>query len=120
MVDTDGRELKLQTHAADIQDRDGAGPLLRASRPSWPLRYADDGYAGPRVTKASPICIQVVRKADSQVGFAVIARRWVVERFFAWISRNRRFEEDFEATTESVEAFLYATATIILLRRPSS
>lgn len=46
MVDTDGRELKLQTHAADIQDRDGAGPLLRASRPSWSfvaLRYADDG-----------------------------------------------------------------------------
>ena len=37
MVDTDGRALKLQAHAADIQDRDGAGPLLRASRPSWPF-----------------------------------------------------------------------------------
>ena len=37
MVDTDGRALKLQVHAADIQDRDGAGPLLRASRPSWPF-----------------------------------------------------------------------------------
>jgi putative transposase len=24
------------------------------------------------------------------VGFAVHARRWVVERFFAWINRNRR------------------------------
>ena len=35
LVDTDGRALKLQAHAADIQDRDGAGPLLRASRPSW-------------------------------------------------------------------------------------
>jgi transposase len=31
LVDTDGRALKLQVHAADIQDRDGAGPLLRAS-----------------------------------------------------------------------------------------
>ena len=29
----DGRALKLQAHAADIQDRDEAGPLLRASRP---------------------------------------------------------------------------------------
>ena len=37
MVDTDGRALKLEAHAADIQDRDGAGPLLRASRPSWPF-----------------------------------------------------------------------------------
>jgi transposase len=120
MVDTDGRALKLQAHSADIQDRDGAGPLLRASRPSWPfvaLGYADGGYAGPRVAEASPIRIEVVRKADNQVGFAVIARRWVVERFFAWINRNRRLAKDFEATIESVEAFLYAASSVILLRR---
>ena len=120
MVDTDGRALKLQAHSAAIQDRDGAGPLLRASRPSWPfvaLGYADGGYAGPRVAQASPIRIEVVRKADDQVGFAVIARRWVVERFFAWINRNRRLAKDFEATIGSVEAFLYAASSVILLRR---
>lgn len=60
---------------------------------------------------------KVVRKADKQVGFAVIARRWVVKRFFAWINRNRRLAKDFEATIESVEAFLYAASSIILLRR---
>ena len=71
MVDTDGRALKLQAHSAAIQDRDGAGPLLRASRASWPfvaLGYADGGYAGPRVANTSPIRIEVVRKADNQVG----------------------------------------------------
>jgi transposase len=102
MVDTDGRALKLQAHSAAIQDRDGAGPLLRASRSRWPfvqLGFADGGYAGPRVANASPIRIQVVRKADKQVGFAVIARRWVVERFFAWINRDRRLAKDFEAST---------------------
>ncbi|MEE3503847.1 IS5 family transposase [Acidiphilium acidophilum] len=120
LVDTDGRALKLQAHSADIQDRDGAGPLLRASRPSWPfvaLGYADGGYAGPRVAEASSIRVEVVRKADNQLGFAVIARRWVVERFFAWINRNRRLAKDFEATIESVEAFLYAASSVILLRR---
>jgi hypothetical protein len=30
------RALKLHVYAADIQDRDGAGPLLRASRSRWP------------------------------------------------------------------------------------
>ena len=45
--------------------------------------YADGGYTGPRLANASPIRIEGVRKADNQVGFAVIARRWVVERFFA-------------------------------------
>jgi transposase len=32
LVDTDGRALKLHVHAANVQDRDEAGPLLRASR----------------------------------------------------------------------------------------
>ena len=89
LVDTAGRALKLQAHAADIQDRDGAGPLLRASRSRWPfvkLAFADAGYQGPRVAAASPIRVQTVRKLEGQIGFAVQAKRWVVERFFAWIA----------------------------------
>jgi putative transposase len=58
-----------------------------------------------------------VRKADNQIGFAVHARRWVVERFFAWINRNRRLAKDLERTIASAEAFLYAAAAILLLRR---
>ncbi len=60
--------------------------------------YADGGYAGPRVANASPIRIQVVRKPDNQAGFSVIARRWIVERLFAWINRNRRLAKDLEAS----------------------
>ncbi len=106
-MDTDGRALKLQAHSAAVQDRDGAGPLLRASRARWPfvaLGYADSGYAGPRVANASSIRIEVARKSDNQIGFAVITRRWVVGRFFAWLNRNRRLAKDFEATIKSVEA----------------
>jgi len=69
------------------------------------------------VADASPIRIEVVRKADDQGGFAVIARRWVIERFFAWINRNRRLAKDFETSIKSVEAFLYAASTMLLLRR---
>ena len=119
MVDTDGWALKLQTHAADIQDRDGAGPLLRASRPSWlfvQLAYADTGYQDPRVAEASSIRVKIVRKIEGQIGFIVHARRWVVERFFAWINRNRRLAKDVEATIASAEAFLYAASAIIVLR----
>jgi transposase len=120
MVDAEGRALKLQAHSAAVQDRDGAGPLLRASRPSRTfvaLGYADGGYAGPRVANASPIPIEVVRKSDNQVGFAVIARRWVVERFFAWINRSRRLAKDFGASIESAEAFHYAASSVLLQRR---
>jgi putative transposase len=120
MVDTDGRGLMLQAHAADIQDRDGVAPLLCASRSRWPfveLGYADAGYAGPRVATASPIRVEIVRKLEGQIGFTVHARRWVVERFFAWINRNRRLAKDFEATIASAEAFLYAASGMLLLRR---
>ena len=41
-----------------------------------------------------------MRKNPDQVGFAVNPRRWVVERFFAWIGRNRRLAKDFEATNQ--------------------
>src|SRR6266436_4282321 len=37
LVDTDGRGLVLEPHPASIQDRDGGGPLLRASRSIFPF-----------------------------------------------------------------------------------
>lgn len=98
------------------------GPLLRASRSRRPfvrLGYADASYQGPRVAATSPIRIEIVRKAEGQVGFTVHARRWVVERFFAWINRNRRLAKDFEATVASAEAFLHAASVMLLLRRLS-
>jgi len=49
------------------------------------------------------------------IGFAVRPRRWVVERFFAWLSRNRRLAKDFEASLASAEAFLYAASVMLLI-----
>ena len=120
MVDTDGRGLVLHAHPADIQDRDGAIPLLQASRRSFPfiaLAFADSAYNARRVEDATCIAIEVVKKIAGQVGFQVLPRRWVVERFFAWINRNRRLAKDFEASVASATTFLYAASVILLIRR---
>lgn len=120
LVDTDGRALVLQAHPASVQDRDGAGPILKASPARFPFIrrvFADAGYAGKKVAATTCITIEIVRKQPGQVGFAVQPRRWVVERFFAWINRNRRLAKDFEAQAASAQAFLYAAAVITLLRR---
>ncbi|MBY0297435.1 MAG: IS5 family transposase [Methylobacterium sp.] len=120
LVDTDGRALVLEPQPADIQDRNGAGPVLRLSRHLFPFivkAFADAGYAGDTAATATLITIEIVRKPPGQVGFAVQPRRWVVERFFAWISRNRRLWKDPEATLASASAFLYAAAVMILVRR---
>src|ERR671911_1965595 len=74
--------------------------------------FADSGYQGPRVAEATSIAVEIVKRKPDQVGFAVQPRRWVVERFFAWISRNRRLWKDAEATIESATAFLYAAAVM--------
>ncbi|MEM6498308.1 MAG: IS5 family transposase [Pseudomonadota bacterium] len=120
LVDTDGRALVLEPHRADVQDRDGGGPVLVASRHAFPFIekvFADSGYAAERVATATAIAIEIVRKNPGQVGFAVQPRRWVVERFFAWINRNRRLAKDFEATINSARAFLYAASVMLLIRR---
>ena len=81
LVDTDGRGLVLEAHPASIQDRDGGGPLLCASRGSFPFIekvFADSGYAGEKVATATVIAVEIVRKSPDQVGFAVQPRRWVV------------------------------------------
>ncbi|MEM7400276.1 MAG: IS5 family transposase [Pseudomonadota bacterium] len=120
LVDTDGRALVLEPHRADIQDRDGGGPLLAASRHTFPFIekvFADSGYVAERVANATAVAVEIVRKSPDQIGFAVQPRRWVVERFFAWINRNRRLAKDFEATIASARAFLYAASVMLLTRR---
>jgi hypothetical protein len=42
---------------------------------------------------------------------------WVVERTFAWISRNRRLERDFERYSTTVVAFIRLAMIRIMLRR---
>jgi transposase len=120
MVDTDGRALELLVHPGDVQDRDGAVPLLKRSRQRHPFvskTFADSAYNAARVNDATSIDMEIVRKIAGQVGFTVHPRRWVVERTFAWLGRNRRLAKDFEATIGSATAFLYAAAAMVLVRR---
>ncbi|MFC6911627.1 IS5 family transposase [Novosphingobium lubricantis] len=118
LVDTDGRPLLVEPHTAD--DRDGGGALLQISRGLFPFIekvWADGGYNHHRVTEATSITVEIVSKIAGQSGFVVLPRRWVVERFFAWINRNRRLAKDVEATLKSAAAFLYAAAAMLMLRR---
>jgi putative transposase len=50
-------------------------------------------------------------------GFQVLARRWVVERTFSWIDRNRRMSKDYERLCASGEAFVYAAMIRLMTRR---
>jgi transposase len=95
-------------------------PLLKTSRRSFPFAetaFSDAAYAAERVKMATGIAIEMVRKPAWQVGFCVHKRRWVVKRCFAWLGRNRRLAKEFEATTASITAFLYAASAMLLVMR---
>lgn len=49
--------------------------------------------------------------------FEVQPRRWVVERTFAWLNRNRRLNKDYEYLTEVSESYMYIGMMRLLLKR---
>jgi putative transposase len=58
----------------------------------------------------------VVRPKD-QKGFAVLPRRWVVERTFAWLGRSRRLSKDYEGLPETHEAWVQVAMIHLMLKR---
>ena len=111
-------------HAADIQDRDGGSLVLASIRRLYPwLRhvFADGGYAGEKLRGALAAIgkwtLEIIKRSDSAKGFEVLPRRWVVERTFAWIFKNRRLVRDYEQITAVAETLITVAASATLLRR---
>jgi transposase len=96
--------------------------LRDASRrfPSIVKLFADAAYQGPRVAKVVADTgtwqIEIVKRTELH-NFVVLPKRWIVERTFAWISRNRRLARDFERYASTVVAFVRLAMIRIMLRR---
>jgi putative transposase len=60
--------------------------------------------------------LEIVRRCD-HAGFQVQAKRWIVERTFAWLSRQRRLAKDYEYTLTSAAAFIHLAFIRLILRR---
>jgi len=110
-------------HPADVQDRDGAHLLLQRARRLFPFIeriFADGGYQGPKmaavVAGTGAWQLEIVKRTEMH-RFVVLPKRWVVERTFAWIARNRRLARDFERYARTVVAFIRLAMIRIMLRR---
>jgi transposase len=124
LTDTIGLPVGMNVHPADVQDRDGAPGLLESVRDSFPwLRhvFADGGYAGDKLKdvlkQIGDGTIEIIKRSDAAKGFVLLPRRWVVERTFAWLNRNRRLAKDFEASVESAVTWLYIASVKLMSRR---
>jgi putative transposase len=122
-VDTSGLLLGVVVHAADIQDADGAGDLLRRLKRlyCW-LRavFADGTYDRLAVLLACfllGLALIIVRRGAGVTGFVVLPRRWVVERTLGWLGRWRRLSKDYEALPEVSEAMIKLAMIRLMLHR---
>jgi putative transposase len=109
---------------ADMHDTQGARRLLAGLKslvPRLKKIWADAAYRGKELAdwcKAQGDWdLEVVERTPGERGFNVLPKRWVVERTFGWISRNRRMSKDYERKVQTNEALIEIAAMHLLLRR---
>ncbi len=128
LTDTLGFARLVKVVAADQHDSQIGYQLLSQLQqrpyllPCVRKIFADGGFRGTLeewVKQALHIQLDIVLKEEGKPGFQVLPKRWVIERTNAWVSRQRRLARDYERTTASSEAFLYATMIRLGLRRLS-
>jgi transposase len=116
--------LEAQIQPADIQDRDGALPVLKEVRRLFPFIeriFADGGYQGAATAAAVRELgvwhLEIVKRSDTAKGFQVLPKRWIVERTFGWLGRCRRLAKDFENLSRMALAFLRLAMIWIMMWR---
>lgn len=116
VVDTLGLILVVMVTAANVQDRPGGKKVLTRLAEKFPtvaLVWADGGYANSIdnsllawAKHTLSIVLEIVKRSDDTKGFKILPRRWVVERTFGWLIRNRRLARDYERLTDNSEAMI--------------
>ena len=112
-------------HSASVQDRDGGVLVMATLMGMFPfLRklYADGGYQGPAFRAGlEPVLrqveVEIVRRPDQAKGFAVLPKRWIVERSIAWLNRCRRLAKDWENLNQTALAFMRLASIRLMLRK---
>jgi len=123
LVDTCGFLLAVLVTSAAVQERDAARQLLQNLAgfcKKLRLIWVDGGYRGSLVdwvAETFSFRLKPGLRPKGQKGFVLLARRWAVERTFAWLGYHRRLSKDYERLPESSEAFIYIAMTRLMLRR---
>ena len=126
LVDTLGLVVRVRVTPANTTDRDGLMSVLSAyfarGVPRLKKLWVDGSYRGDGL-KEWVAALKQTHKIDLEVvekqgpGFAVVPRRWVVERTFAWLLNYRRHAKDYEGVPHHSEALIHIAMIHLLLKR---
>ncbi len=113
----------MVVHAADVQDADGIGDLLRRLKRLYPWLkavFADSVYHRLAALLACfllGLTLVIVRRLAGSAGFVLLPRRWVVERTLGWLGRWRRLSKDYEELPEVSETMVKLAMIRLMLHR---
>lgn len=98
------------------------GQLDRARFPRLEVVWGDAKYRNHALDawlerEGKPFEVKVVERPQGAEGFVKLPKRWVAERSFGWLGRDRRHSKDYEWFPESSAAWIRVSAIGGMLRR---
>ena len=122
-MDTQGLPHAIAVTTAEVTDRAGAlvGFSLHKEALSEVVNVlADGGYTGEKLAHAVQEMlgarVEIAQRHELHT-FAVIPKRWVVERSFAWLEKCRRLWKNCERKLNTSLQFVNLAFLVLLLRR---
>ena len=124
-VDTQGFVHAVSISTADLTDRKGALEALKRCKSGLSRvqsLLADRGYTGQPFEKdvknilGDKVTVQIAKRNELHT-FAVIPKRWVVERSFAWLDKNRRLWKNCERLLNTSLQLVHLAFLVVMLRR---
>ena len=123
IVDTMGLLMRVVVHAADLSDLVGGklvADLVHGLTTTIKKVFGDQHYGGQFAEYAEQDYgweVEVKQRPANAEGFVVVAKRWIVERTFGWLTWYRRLSKDYEQYLHVSEAFIYVAMIHLMLRR---
>lgn len=122
-VDTQGLPHAIAVTTAEVNDRNGALLMFLLNDDGLSKVenvLVDGGYTGEwfedMVFKILGAKVEVAKRNELHK-FAVIPKRWVVERSFAWLEKCRRLWKNCERKLHTSEQFIVLAFLALLLKR---
>lgn len=123
-VDTLGLPHAIAVTTAQVTDRKGALEALgrdRAGLRQVKSVLCDSGYVGEpfaqgvRDILGGDVTVQIAKRSQLHT-FKVMPKRWIVERSFAWLEKNRRLWKNCERKLNTSLQFIHLAFLALLLR----
>ena len=124
-MDSQGLPRAVAVTTAEVTDRKGAlQALTRCALSLTQVKsvLCDSGYVGQpfaqgvRETLGKHVTVQIAKRSELHT-FKVMPKRWVVERSFAWLDKNRRLWKNCERWLNTSLQFIHLAFLALLLER---